>query len=250
MLVVTQLSAFLVDHLTIAGAAETLFLLLVAWKRSTPPTERLVAGPRGPIGLTMGTAPSATPFPGRSTTASPADELRRTRRWLMIAGVLSLIGGVVAIVLPNIASVATAIFVGWLLVFASARDVVDAFSTRDRTRTALLLLLAVLTFAAGLYLLVAPLDGTFTLTVVLVIWFVAIGVARIVMGIMSRGAPGWGMTLLGGVLSLALGLLIALELPESANWAIGLLVGVDLVFAGVLLLALARSIPAPDANPG
>ena len=193
----------------------------------------------------MGTGPSATPWTRNTGTADPVDALKRARRWLMIAGVLSLLGGIVAIALPNIASVATAIFVGWLLVFASALDVVDAFSTRDGRRRALWLLMAVLTFIAGLYLLVAPLDGTFTLTVVLVIWFVAIGVARIVIAIADRDTPGAGWLGLSGVLSLVLGLLIALELPESAAWAIGLIVGVDLIFSGVVLIALARSLPVP-----
>src|SRR5918992_2293434 len=193
----------------------------------------------------MGTAPSATPWNRDAGTADPVDALKRARRWLMIAGVLSLIGGIVAIALPNIASVATAIFIGWLLVFASAMYVVDAFSTRDWRRRALWLVMAVLTFIAGLYLLVAPLDGTFTLTVVLVIWFVAIGVARIVIAIADRDTPGAGWLGLSGVLSFVLGLLIALELPDSAAWAIGLLVGVDLIFSGVLLIALARSLPVP-----
>ena len=190
----------------------------------------------------MGTAPSATPFATRASTADPAEELKRTRRWLTIAGVLSLLGGIVAIVLPNIASVATAIFIGWLLVFASAMYVVDAFSTRDGRRTALRLVMALLTFAAGLYLLVAPLHGAFTLTVILVIWFVAVGIARIVIGIADRGVPGAGMLAFNGVLSLVLGLLIAEQLPDSATWAIGLLVGIDLVFTGVVLISLARSI--------
>ena len=195
----------------------------------------------------MGTAPSATPFAGRATTADPAEEARRTRRWLMLAGVLSLLGGIVAIVLPNIASVATAILIGWLLVFASATYVVDAFSTRDRTRIALRLVLAVLCFIAGVYLLVAPLQGTFTLTVVLAMWFVVIGVARIVIGIADRDTPARGMVVLGGVLALLLGLLIALQLPESAAWAIGLIVGVDLVFTGTMLIGLARALPKPSS---
>ncbi len=188
----------------------------------------------------MGTAPSATPYTTRATTADAAEELKRTRRWLTITGVLSLLGGVVAIVLPNVASVATAIFIGWLLVFASALDVVDAFSTREGKRIALRLLMAVLTFAAGLYLLAAPLDGTFTLTVMLVIWFVAIGVARIVIGISDRGTRGAGLLVLTGLLSLALGLLIALELPSSAAWAIGLIVGIDLAFWGAQMIAVAQ----------
>jgi uncharacterized membrane protein HdeD (DUF308 family) len=156
-----------------------------------------------------------------------------------------LLGGIVAIVLPNIASVATAIFVGWLLVFASALYTVDALSAReDRKRMALRLLLAALTFVAGLYLLVAPLEGTFTLTVMLVIWFVAIGVLRITTGVADWGAPGAGWLVLGGVLSLVLGLLIAEQLPESAAWALGLIVGVDLLFSGVQLIDLSRRLRA------
>ena len=193
----------------------------------------------------MRAASSAPSFAGTAAPLDPVHELRRTRRWLTIAGVLALLGGVVAIVLPNIASVATAILVGWLLVFAAAMYAVDAFATRDRTRMALRGLLAVLSLVAGVYILVAPLEGTFTLTVVLSMWFVAIGAARIAIGIAGRGAPGAGMLVLGGVLSFALGLLIALELPDSAAWAIGLVVGVDLIFSGALLIGLARALPVP-----
>jgi uncharacterized membrane protein HdeD (DUF308 family) len=193
----------------------------------------------------MGTAHSATSWNTGATTVDPAALLRRTRRWLMVAGVLSLLGGIVAIALPNIASVATAIFIGWMLVFAGAVDVVDAFAIPDRRRMALRMLLAVLTVAAGVYLLVAPLDGTYTLTVILSIWFVAVGIARLVMGVTDIGAPGAGLLALSGTVSLGLGLLIALQLPDSATWAIGLLVGVDLILSGVLLLGLARALRDP-----
>jgi uncharacterized membrane protein HdeD (DUF308 family) len=107
------------------------------------------------------------------------------------------------------------------------------------------MLLGLLTLAAGLYLLLSPLDGTFTLTVMLVIWFVAIGIARIVIGIEERGTPGAGLLILSGTLSLVLGLMIALELPESATWAIGLIVGIDMVFSGVQLIALAQTLRTP-----
>jgi uncharacterized membrane protein HdeD (DUF308 family) len=103
---------------------------------------------------------------------------------------------------------------------------------------ALRMVLALLTFAAGFYLLVAPLDGVFTLTVVLVVWFVATGTARVIVGISERGIPGAGMTILSGIVSLVLGILIAEKLPSSANWAIGLIVGIDLFFAGAVLVIL------------
>jgi uncharacterized membrane protein HdeD (DUF308 family) len=189
----------------------------------------------------MRTTPSATPWIGASI-ADSAEELRRMQRWLTIAGVLSLLAGIVAIVLPNIASIATAIFVGWLLVLVAALYVVEAFSTRDQTRTALRLLLAVLTFAAGVYLLVAPLDGTYTLTVILVIWFVAIGIARLVIGVTDYGTLEGTMLTVSGALALGLGLLIAMRLPDAASWAIGLVVGVDFIFTGALMIALARAL--------
>ena len=179
----------------------------------------------------MATSRPASGF-GRAAYADALpDALRHARRRLLIAGVLAVVTGIVAIIVPAVASVATAIFIGWILVVASAIQLVDAFSVRARTRTALRLLLAVLTFAAGLYLLVAPLQGTFTLTVMLVIWFVATGTARLVFGLAELGVPGAGMTALSGALSLILGILIAERLPSSADWAIGLIVGVDLLFS-------------------
>ena len=190
----------------------------------------------------MTTAPTYTRMAGPTTSEDFADALRRGRRRLMIAGVLAIVLGCVAIVVPAVASVATAIFIGWILIIAGGLQFADAFAVPDRGRTALRALLAVLTVAAGLYLVLAPLAGTFTLTVMLVIWFVASGVARIAFGIAERGVPGAGMTIVNGVLSLALGLLVALKLPESADWAIGLLVGVDLLFAGTSLISLSSAL--------
>jgi len=91
----------------------------------------------------------------------------------------------------------------------------------------------------GIYLLASPLEGTFTLTVMLVIWFVAVGLARIATGIVRLGQPEAGYTILAGAVSLLLGLLIAVELPSSADWAIGLLVGIDFLVYGVLTLGRA-----------
>jgi uncharacterized membrane protein HdeD (DUF308 family) len=167
------------------------------------------------------------------------EALRRGRKRLMIAGVLMLVLGAVAIVVPAVASVATAIFIGWILVIASAFDFANAIAVEHGGRRALRVVLAVLTFVAGVYLLVAPLDGVFTLTVVLVIWFMATGTARVIVGIAERGLPGWGLTILSGAISIALGVLIAERLPSSAGWAIGLIVGVDLLFSGTTLTSLA-----------
>jgi uncharacterized membrane protein HdeD (DUF308 family) len=188
----------------------------------------------------MATASEYTSYAPR--TGVLTDALRRARRSLTIAGVLSLLAGAVAIVVPAVASVATAIFIGWILVFSGVIQLYQAFVVRDVGHRVVRLLLAALTLAAGVYLLVAPLDGTFTLTVMLVLWFVAAGVFRIAVGALEWGVPGSALLALSGVLELGFALLIAERLPESADWAIGLLVGVDLLFTGAALLALAHAL--------
>ena len=182
------------------------------------------------------------------------EDLKRSRGLLLVAGILGVLAGVGAIVVPAVASVGTAVFIGIVLLCASIPLAVEAFAADNLGGKLLRLLVAVLTAIAGFYLLVAPLEGTYTLTVMLVIWFVAIGFARIAGGLAHLGAPGAGATAFSGLISVVLGVLIAEELPSSADWAIGLLVGIDFLFFGVSCLLLWHATgkaqaPAPPA-PG
>jgi uncharacterized membrane protein HdeD (DUF308 family) len=166
------------------------------------------------------------------------DELSERWKGLRIAGILAIAVGTVAILVPMAFSVGTSIFIGIILLFAGAWMCFDAWSVRGAGRIAIRLVWALLTEAAGLYLILAPLEGTVTLTFVLVAYFIAIGIIRIGEAIAARGMPGAGLVGLNGALSLLIGLLIGVELPSSADWAIGLLVGIDLLFAGWTLLLL------------
>jgi uncharacterized membrane protein HdeD (DUF308 family) len=173
-----------------------------------------------------------TIVPGEGLAAEVSDQLKEHWKWLMTAGVLAVIGGFVAIVVPALATVATAIFIGWMLVFAGCFLLVDAFSIRSASRVIVRLLWSLATILAGIYLLLAPLKGTVTLTFVLVAYFIFVGIVRIVTGLRERGVPGGGLVVLNGVLSLLIGGLILVDFPSSADWAIGLLVGIDFVFFG------------------
>ena len=161
------------------------------------------------------------------------------RKFLVISGVLAIVAGLVAIVVPAVASVGTAVFIGLMLLLSSLAIGLGAIAVEGAGRKLLRGLIALLTFAAGLYLLAAPLDGAFTLTVMLVIWFVAVGITRIATGLAELGTPGAGYTIFAGVVSLVLGIFIGNELPSSADWAIGLLVGIDFLMYGVLALGTA-----------
>jgi uncharacterized membrane protein HdeD (DUF308 family) len=161
-----------------------------------------------------------------------SEAIRRARTWLIAVGVLALILGIVAVAVPIIASVAITIFIGWVLVAAGVIAAGHAISHR----AALGGLNAVLTLVAGLYLLIFPLSGTVTLTFILAVWLIASGVLSLIAAARRRDAPDMTMWALGGVLSIILGMLIAVSLPSSADWAIGLLVGIDLIFWGVRAL--------------
>lgn len=182
----------------------------------------------GPAG-----GPSLPGIDSTTVATQIQESLKRGWKWLMFSGILALIGGVVAIMVPAVASVAVGLFIGWMLLFGGVFLLVGAISARGTGSHSLLRgFYAVLCVVAGIYLLVAPLHGTFTLTVILAAWFFAIGIVRVVGWFSARGTPGAGMVGINGALSLILGLLIAVNLPSSADWAIGLLVGVDFLFYG------------------
>jgi uncharacterized membrane protein HdeD (DUF308 family) len=168
--------------------------------------------------------------------------LKQGRKWLLISGGLAVIAGTIAIVVPAVASVTVAIFIGWMLLFAAVFLLIDAFAVRDVWRMLMRLLLALLAGAAGLALLLAPLRGTYTLTVLLVLWFAVTGVMRIAVAVAERGTQGAGWMGANGVITLLLGILIGANLPESSDWAIGLLVGIDFLFYGFGAIAAAAAL--------
>ena len=97
----------------------------------------------------------------------------------------------------------------------------------------------ILTLIVGIWLIVEPHNGTLTLTLVLGIYFLFMGLTRTTLAFIARGEPNAGLLGLSGVTSLLIGILILVEFPSSADWAIGLLVGIDLIFAGWTLTSIA-----------
>jgi uncharacterized membrane protein HdeD (DUF308 family) len=165
--------------------------------------------------------------------------LRRSWKALMAVGVLAILIGCVAILVPAVASVGTAIFIGWVLVIAGAFLVAGAFMAHSIGSVILRLIWALLTIVVGLWLIVEPHNGTLTLTLVLGIYFLFMGLTRIAVAFAARGQEGAGLVGLSGAAGLLVGILVLAKLPSSADWAIGLLVGIDLIFAGWTLTSVA-----------
>lgn len=165
--------------------------------------------------------------------------LRRGWRGLMVVGVLAIFVGCVAILVPAVASVGTAIFIGWILIIAGGFLIAAAFAAQSIGTVLLRLLWALLTLLVGLWLVIEPRHGTLTLTLVLGIYFLFMGATRTAVAFASRGRQGAGLVGLSGIAGLLIGILVLVEFPSSADWAIGLLVGIDLIFAGWTLTSVA-----------
>ncbi len=165
--------------------------------------------------------------------------LRRSWKALMAVGILAISVGCVAIVVPAVASVATAIFIGWILIIAGAFLIAGAFTAHTIGSVILRLIWAFLTVIVGIYLIVEPDSGTLTLTLILGLYFLFMGITRIAVAFGNRGQQGAGLVGLSGVAGLLIGILVLAKLPSSADWAIGLLVGIDLIFAGWTLTSVA-----------
>ena len=178
-------------------------------------------------------------FGGASLDPEIREGLSRSWRALMTIGVIAIALGCIAILVPEVASVGTAIFIGWILLVVGAFLVAAAFSAHSVGSFALRMLWAIVTVVVGLWLILEPHNGTLTLTFVLGVYFLFMGVTRIAVAFIGRGQPNAGWVGLSGVCGLLIGILVLAKFPSSADWAIGLLVGIDLIFAGWTLTSVA-----------
>jgi len=159
-------------------------------------------------------------------------DLSKRWGWLLGLGIVFIVLGLIGIGMAFALTVASLIVFGVLLLVGGAVQVVQAFQSKGWKSVLLHVLIAILYLLAGLAVLQNPLLASLVLTLLLAGIILAIGVVRVVMAIQMRGSKGWGLVLLGGIVSIALGALIYLQWPVSALWVIGLFVAIDLIANG------------------
>lgn len=173
-----------------------------------------------------------------------ADTLRKYSTWFTVYGVLLALLGILAIAMPYIATLATSIFIGWLLVASSVLGLYAVYSAgKDAPGFWWNLITAILYLAAGIMLLGNPVTGALSLTIVLAAYLLAGGVTKIVLGFQhKKDIPNaWFWILFSGLVDIVLAFLIIQGLPGTAFWAIGLLVGINLVMMGIAIIFTAQS---------
>ncbi|WP_424632072.1 HdeD family acid-resistance protein [Bradyrhizobium sp. SYSU BS000235] len=159
----------------------------------------------------------------------------------LIEGIVLVILGLAAIAIPQLASIAIAIFLGWMFLISGALGLYLTIAAREMPGFWWALTSAALAIIAGLVLLVQPVAGTLTLTIVVGVYFLAEGVATIMYALEHRSqlSGRWGWLLTAGIFDILVAGAIITGLPGTAAWAIGLLVGINLVFGGTSLIGMA-----------
>jgi len=161
--------------------------------------------------------------------------------WFLAFGIVLLLLGIAAIVRSVAATVASMVFFGWLLVFASIFEFVSAFMVGIWSGFFLHLLIAILLAITGIVMLTRPVMSAESLTLVMGVFFLIAGLYQLIASLWAHVA-GWGWHAVSGVIATVLGGLLLAQWPVSGLYAIGLFVGIDLVFYGWAWMALALNL--------
>lgn len=154
-------------------------------------------------------------------------------RQFFIFGIILVILGLFAISASTFTTILSVVFIGFIIFLSGIIIAFDTFSFWHRKGSGFFLhaLFAILYLVTGIILITHPVEGSISLTLVLGIFYLIIGLFRIAFAPTLR-APTWGWSWLNGVITLLLGIMILTSWPASGLFVIGLFVGIDLVFAG------------------
>ena len=166
---------------------------------------------------------------------------KSVRGWVIAAGVTLLVLGTLAVIYDTTATLASVVVFGWLLSLAGAMQIVHAFQVTDWKGFFLYLLDGIVRGVAGVLLVIYPGSGAATLTLILSFYFIAGGTFRAIGSTVVR-FPSWGWSVASGLISVALGVMLALQWPASGLWFIGFAVGIDLMLYGWALLMFGAAV--------
>jgi uncharacterized membrane protein HdeD (DUF308 family) len=167
--------------------------------------------------------------------------VKKSVGWSIGLSVFMIVAGILAIALPWAAGIAVNLLVAWMLVFSGCVHLVFSWYTRTSGGLLWELLVGILYIFIGAYLLVHPVAGLLSLTITLAIYLFLEAILEFILGFKLRPLPGSGWLLFDGIITLILAVMIWRTWPSSSEWAIGILVGVSMLFSGTsrLMLSLA-----------
>ena len=173
-----------------------------------------------------------------------ASAVKKNAGLAKLLGIVMIILGVMALFTPLAAGGAVAIVVGLFLLVGGFSQFLFAFKAGVGQGGILLVIVGLLTMLAGIWMLARPLQGLLALTWFLALYFLISGISELIAGFQMKPVQGWGWTAFDGVVGILLAILIWRQWPVSGVWAIGILVGIRLIFGGWGLFALGSAAKA------
>ena len=174
----------------------------------------------------------------REAVSGWAQDVKRNAGWLIALGVVTVIAGVLAMGSPLLSGLGVTLLVGIAMVIGGVARTIGAFHAGSFGQGALAFVGGILTFAAGVILAARPGIGLATLTLVLGGYLLVDGISGALLAFHVRPEKGWGWMLFSAAMGVVLGILLLKEWPLSGVWAIGTLVGINLVFAGFTFISV------------
>ena len=173
---------------------------------------------------------------------SPADIVRHASTWSIVWGVLLIIFGMLAIGAPMLAAIAVTTVIAWLIVLAGVIHLIVAFHTHRAGSLIWKLFVGIAYLCFGIYLLMHPVLGVASLTLVLAVLFLIEGILNTILFFRMRAMRGSSWILIDGIITLLLGLMIYLQWPSSSAWAIGTLVGISMLISGITRVMISLAV--------
>ena len=184
---------------------------------------------------------------------SPVDQARHASTASVLWGVALIVFGMVAVGSPLVAALAVNVVVAWLIALAGGVHLLLAFRAHGAGSVIWKALVGIAYLCFGIYMIMHPLLGVASLTLLLASLFLVEGILNIVLFFKMRPVHGSMWVLVDGIITLLLGAMIYAQWPSSSAWAIGTLVGISMIFSGVarvmMSLSVRRAVGAVSAPP-
>jgi uncharacterized membrane protein HdeD (DUF308 family) len=167
--------------------------------------------------------------------------------WFIALGVVFIVGGVIALAMPFLASIAAALVVGWVFIFVGVATLIQAWQISTWGGRIWQVIIGLIILAGGIVTIIDPISAAIGLTLLVGIVYLAKGAAQIVMGVNLRPLRSWGWVLAAGILAVLVGLIIIFSWPFSGTWVLGTLAGISLIFSGwayIMMATMARQVAA------
>jgi uncharacterized membrane protein HdeD (DUF308 family) len=173
-----------------------------------------------------------------------SDQARPKWGWFVALGVLLLILGMLAFSNEMLATFVSVAYVGVLMLLGAVAQIIHAFQVRKWSSFAIWLLSGLLYGAAGILTFVNPVLAAGALTLALAVAMIVAGAMRIGVGVRLRPPPGWGWLVASGVVTLAVGVIIAFGWPGNSLWLLGIFLAIDLTWQGAMALSFGLALRA------